>query len=47
MTAELAHKGTPATRESDWPLMVLFFGGVPALYAAVGFGLYELFAFVF
>jgi hypothetical protein len=33
-------------RGSDWPLVALFLGGVPVLYAAVGFGLYELFAFV-
>jgi hypothetical protein len=33
-------------RGPDWPLVALFLIGVPVLYAAMGVGLYELFAFV-
>ena len=33
-------------RGQDWPLVALFLVVVPVLYAAVGFGLYELIAFV-
>ena len=45
--AEFAHERTSVTRGSDWPLIALFLGGVPVLYAAIGFGLSKLFAFVF
>jgi hypothetical protein len=45
--AELAVPRPVATRGREWALAVGFFGWVLVIYAALGFGLYELFGFIF
>jgi hypothetical protein len=45
-SGELAVPPSVATRGREWALAVGFFGWVLMIYAAIGFGLYELFGFV-
>jgi hypothetical protein len=46
-SAELADSRSEETRRRGWPLAVGFFGWVLLTYAAIGFGLYELFGLIF
>jgi hypothetical protein len=46
-SGELAVPRSVETRGRGWPLAVGFFGWVLLIYAAIGFGLYELYGFIF
>jgi hypothetical protein len=45
-SAELAVPRPVATRGREWALAVGFFGWVFVIYAAISFGLYELYGFI-
>jgi hypothetical protein len=36
----------PSAETRGWPIAVLILGGTSALYAVIGFALYEFFAFI-